>query len=147
MAKRVFNPTIFNMKRKLPIYIAFLTIILTFSCASQNQITKDNYIVLDKEGMQFTIYSSLAHHKELSSDSVLVCLKSAKMLARKELGQYHIIEPCIIKKDSIFHDIELKVDKSFNQTDQLLKYKIDSCFIDDFIKKRIVKKFGAQYKF
>ena len=134
------------MKRKTFQYFLVLTIFFAFSCTSKKHITHDSYSVLDKEGMEFQLYSSLLHHTDLTSDSVQTYLKAAKTLTRKELGQYHIIDPCINKKDSVFTDIEMKVDRSFNHSDQLLKYKIDSCFIKDFIKQRIVEKYGDQYK-
>lgn len=96
--------------------------------------------------MQFTVYGSLEHKSNLNPERVKVNLKEAKKLTRKELGQYQIIEPCINKKDSIFTDIEAKVNILLNHLDKNSKYRIDSCTIDDFIKARIVEKFGDQYK-
>lgn len=127
-------------------FLFLFTGILLMSCTNKPYHARDKYIVLDKEGLSLTVHSTLWYKQEPNSDQLKENLDTAKRLCRHELGLYHIIEPCITNKDSIWKDVANKIDKSLQNQAHYQYFQIDSISIDKWTKNSIVRKFGEKYR-
>lgn len=135
------------MRNSNTIIIILFIISLIISCSAKKFFSHEKYIVLDKQGLSFTVYSSLEYEQKPSKDKLNTNSEEAKSITRAELGKYDIIEPSISKRDSIWKHVAIKVNKSLSQENHFIAFKIDSIYIDEWIKKTIVSKFGERYRF